>query len=262
MKRGFALPCIALLLSGAAEVDAQTRPLQTEEAATAASGTVLLEAGADLMRHEPNFLNGAERTRLDGPVLRLVWSPAGTVEVDVEWTARVAALGDPEFGDVSDWGDVALRAKVRLREGRDGRLGVAARFGVTLPQTSFGNGLGPNALRTSAQLLLSKCGGVCVHGNAGLAIHDEVGRPHEQRDFLHYGLALVVHPWSPLSWVAEVAGLAGRGAPGADARGEARAGVRWRRGHIRWDAALRRGFATADGDWGITLGLGWTLSPR
>ncbi len=87
-----------------------------------------------------------------------------------------------------------------------------------------------------------------------------MARPHEQRDFLHYGLALVVRPWSRLNVVAEVAGLAGRGMPGADARGEARAGVRWRRGRVRWDAALRRGFAHADGDWGITLGLAWTLS--
>ncbi len=172
MKPSLALPSLALLLGGAASVHAQTRPLQTEEAATAAAGTLVLEVGADLMRHEPNFESGGERTRLDGPLLRLVWSPADTVEVDVEWTARVTALGDPELGDVSDWGDVALRAKMRLRDGRDGRLGVAARFGVTLPETSFGNGLGPNALRTSAQLLLSKCGGVCVHGNAGLAIHD------------------------------------------------------------------------------------------
>jgi len=258
-----ALPCLALLLGGATFGHAQTRPLQTEEAATAESGTVVLEVGADLMRHEPNFLTGRERTRLDGPVLRFVWSPADTVEVDVEWTARVMAFGDPDFGDASDWGDVTLRAKMRLKDGRDGRLGVAARFGVTLPQTSFGNGLGPNALRTSAQLLLSKCGaGYCVHGNAGLAIHDEVERPHEQRDFLHYGLALVARPWSPLSVVAEVAGLAGRGMPGAAARGEARAGLRWRRGRVRWDAALRRGFAQADGDWGLTLGLGGNLSSR
>jgi hypothetical protein len=259
MKPRSALLCLALL--PVPPCLAQTRPLQTEEAATAPGGTVMLEVGGDIIGDEPNFLTGETRTRLDAPVLRLVWSPADTVEVDVEWTALVAAFNDPTYGDVSDYGDVTLRAKMRLREGRDGGLGVAARFGVTLPQTSYGNGLGPNALRMSAQLLLSKCGGsLCVHGNAGLAIHDEVERPHEQRDFLHYGLALVARPWSPLSFVAEVAGLAGKGAPGADAHCEARAGVRWQQGRLRWDGAVRRGLAQADGDWGLTLGLAWTLA--
>ena len=60
-------------------------------------------------------------------------------------------------------------------------------------ETSFGNGLGPNALRMAAQILVGQTiGGVTLHGNAGLALHDEVFRTHEQRDFLAYGLAAVV----------------------------------------------------------------------
>jgi hypothetical protein len=260
MKRPSLTAGLALLLGGAATSSlAQTRPLQTEEASTAAGGTLVLEVGADLMRDEPNFLTGRERTRLDGPQLRLVWSPADNVEVDVEWTSRVSARNDPDFGDVSDWGDVALRAKMRLRDGSEGGLGVAARFGVTLPQTSYGNGLGPNVLRMSAQLLLSSCGSVCVHANAGLALHDEVERPHEQRDFLHFGLAFEAPARAPLSLVAEVAGLEGRGAPGAEARQEARAGLRARTGRVRWDVALRRGLTGADGEWGLTAGFAWTL---
>lgn len=260
MKPSLLPAALAVLLGAAASVSAQTRPLQTEQAATAPAGTVVLEIGGDLMRHEPNFLTGRKRTRLDGPVLRLVWSPADTVEVDVEWTTRVSARNDRDFGNVSDWGDVALRAKVRLRDGGDeGGLGLAARFGVTLPETSYGNGLGPNTLRMSAQLLLSSCGAVCVHANAGLAIHDEVLRPHEQRDFLHFGLALEAPAGTPASFVAEVAGLQGRGAPGADERSEARAGLRLRTGRVRWDAAVRRGLADADGDWGLTAGFALTL---
>jgi hypothetical protein len=259
MKRPSSLACLTLLLLGAASAFAQTRPLQTEQASTAPAGTVVLEIGGDVMRGEPNFLTGRERSRIDGPVLRLVWSPADTVEVDVEWTARVSARNDPDFGDVSDWGDVALRAKMRLRDGGDGGLGVAARFGVTLPQTSYGDGLGPNTLRMSAQLLLSSCGAVCVHANAGLAIHDEVERPHEQRDFLHFGLALEAPADSSVSFVAEVAGLEGRGAPGVEARQEARAGLRVRTGRVCWDVALRRGLTSADGEWGVTAGFAWTL---
>jgi hypothetical protein len=253
---------MVLLASAPTLALAQTRPLLTEEAATAPAGTLVLEAGGDFIRAEPNFLTGRERSRWDAPVLRLVYSPARNVELDVEWVGRVGAIDDPDFGSVSDFGDVALRAKVNFVE-EDGAVpAVAARFAVTLPETSFGNGLGPNALRMSAQVLVSKTfGGTTVHVNAGLALHDEVERPHEQRDFFAYGLALVRPVFGRTSIVAEVAGRAGKGAPGAEERAEARAGFRFGRGRIRWDAALRRGLAAADGTWGLTAGLSWTLRP-
>jgi hypothetical protein len=242
---------------------AQTRPLLTEEAATAFEGTLVLEVGADFIRGEPNFLTGRERDRWDAPVLRLVYSPARNVELDVEWTGRVGAIDDPDFGSVSDFGDVALRAKFSFMEEDRAAPGIAARFGVTLPETSFGNGLGPNALRMSAQLLVSRTfRGTALHFNAGLAIHDEVLRPHEQRDFFAYGLAVVrTIATGRLVIVGEVAGRAGSGAPGADERAEARAGFRFGRDRVRWDAALRRGLAAADGGWGLTAGLAWTIRP-
>ena len=249
-----------LAASAAASALAQTRPLSTEEATTAPAGRIVLEAGADGIRAEPNFITGRERDRLDLPVLRLVFSPSGNVEIDVEWVGRVVARNDPDFGTVSDWGDVTLRAKVRLVEEAAGRPALAARFGVTLPETSFGNGLGPNVLRMSAQMLLSKTlGRTAFHLNAGLAIHDEVLRPHEQRDFFAYGLALVRPFGEQLSLVAEVAGRAGNGAPGAEERAEARAGFRFGGRRVRGDAAVRRGLAEADGTWGLTAGLTWTI---
>src|SRR5262245_13044891 len=134
----------------------QTRPLATEEATTAGAGSVLLETGVDFIRDEPNFLTGQPRDRWDVPVLRLGYAPAGNVELDLEWVGRVIARADPDFGNVSDFGDVTLRAKVRFSEPKPGRPTLAARFVVTLPETSFGNGLGPNALRMSAQALLSQ----------------------------------------------------------------------------------------------------------
>jgi len=249
----------AFSLAGGARGWAQTRPLATEEAFTAAAGTVVLEAGASAIRDEPNFLTGALRDRWEGPELRLVYSPAGNVELDVEWTARVGARGDPDFGDVSDFGDVALRAKVRVAGGAGRGNAVGLRFAVVLPQTSFGNGLGPNALRMSAQVLASKAiGRAMVHLDAGVAIHDEPLRAHEQRDLFAYGAA-VTWPVAPITLVAEVAGLAGRGSPGADARSEARAGARLGTGRLRIDGAARRGLTRAAGEWGITAGVTWTL---
>jgi hypothetical protein len=238
----------------------QTRPLLTEEATTAGAGSVVLEAGVDFIRDEPNFLTGLARDRWDAPVLRVVYAPAGNVELDLEWVGRVIARGDPDFGNVSDDGDVTLRAKVRFWEPRPGRPTLAARFGVTLPETSFGTGLGPNTLRMSAQALLSQSwAGFSVHLNAGLAIHDEPLRPHEQRDFLAWGVAASLGLGARASLVAEAAGRSGDGMPGAEERAELRAGVRYGTGRLRWDAALRRGLAEADGSWGFTAGLAWAV---
>ena len=247
----------AFSLAGAGRGWAQTRPLATEEATTATAGTIVLEAGAQAISGEPNFLTGATRDRWDGPELRLVYSPADNVELDVEWTARVGARGDPDFGDVSDFGDVALRAKVRVAGAPGGQSAIALRFGVVLPETSFGNGLGPNTLRTFAQALASKAvGAATVHLDAGLALHDEPLRAHEQRDLLAYGAA-VTWPLARITLVGEVAGLAGRGSPGADARSEARAGARVGHGRLRGDVAVRRGLTRAAGEWGITAGATW-----
>jgi hypothetical protein len=238
----------------------QTRPLLTEEAGTAAARTLVLEVGAAGIADEPNFLTGRPRDRFDLPVLNLVYSPAGNVELDLEWVGLVIARRDADFGNVSDAGDVTLRTKLRLLEERPGRPGISARYSLTLPETSFGEGLGPNTLRMAAQVLISKsAGGFSFHANAGVAIHDEVLRPHEQRDFLAYGLAVTRRVGRRGELVAEVAGLAGRGMPGADERSEARAGLRFGAGRFRWDAAVRRGLAAADGEWGFTAGATITI---
>ncbi|HEX6737932.1 MAG TPA: hypothetical protein VF310_06675, partial [Vicinamibacteria bacterium] len=168
----------------------------------------------------------------------------------------------PDFGSVSDFGDVALRAKMRLAGGEEGRPALGARFAMALPQTSFGNGLGPNTLRFSAQALLSlPTGRAWLHANLGLALLDEPLRAHEQRDLVAYGVAAEVPLAGSLTLLAEAAGLAGDGAPGADARSEARAGLRGGPGRWRWDLALRRGLADADGTWGLSAGLSWVLRP-
>ena len=233
---------------------AQTRPLVTEEAWTAPPGTIVFETGADAMRAVPNFLTAQPRTRLDLPLLRVVFSPSDNVELDVEWIVRVIARNDTTFGDASDYGDVSLRAKTRLWHDR--RSALSARFTVTLPETNQARGLGPNTLRMNADLLWSiGAGPARLHFNGGLAIQDRPLQAHEQSDFLSYGAA-AEFPLAPrLTGVAEIAGLRGSGAPGADEHSELRGGIRYDAGALTLDAAVRRGLLDADGTWGLTAGL-------
>jgi hypothetical protein len=249
-----------LSLAVASQVGAQTHPLRTEEATTAPAGTVAFETGFDQMASETNFLTDAQRSVYAGPLLRFVYSPAGNVEIDVEWVSIVGAVNDPDFGNATDRGDVTLRAKVRLLDGGARRPTLAARFWVALPETESEEGLGPNTLRQASEMLLSQpLGRAALHANAGLLIADEALRPHAQRDFLVYGLALTAPVGARGEVVGEVAGHVGKGMPGAEERAELRAGFRWTHGRFRYDAALRRGLAPADGTWGFTVGLRWIL---
>jgi len=255
-----------LLVLAAAPAFSQTRPLQTEEATTAPGGRIQLETGGDVIAEEPSYLTGVKRTRWDGPLLRVVFSPADNVELDLEWVAAVAASGEPGRDTLVDAGDVTLRAKWRLFGGESGRPAFAVRFGVSLPNTSFNDmsgrpsGLGPDSTRGFAQALYTQpVGRARLHANAGILLFDEVFRPHEQSDFLLYGMALAVPFGGSFEAVAEVAGRAGEGEPGADERSEARAGLRIGKGRVCFDLAVRRGLLATDGTWGGTIGLAWTI---
>ena len=263
-------PAVLLVWLGAATVAAQDLPLRTETALTAQSGTLVFETGFDLMADEPSYVTGLERNRWDGPLLRLVYSPSDNVELDLEWVTLVGVWDEPgREVQNSYWGDVSLRAKWRILAGRPGRPTLGARFALTLPETEYEDeefrplGLGPNTTRVAIEALLSHSRGrLRLDLNAGLLLFEEVFRAHEQRDFLSYGLALSWAARPSLTLLAEAAGRAGDGMPGADQSAEARVGLRLGRGRLRADAALRRGLSAADGSWGLSLGLTWTVQPR
>jgi len=223
---------------------------------------MVLEAGADWIASEPNFLTGSERDRLDVPILNFVWSPADNVELDFQWVGRVIAFSDPDFGQTADFGDVTLRAKARLQAEASGRPALAVRFGVTLPETDAMQGLGPNTLRMFAQMLTSKSlGRFALHANAGMAIHDKVDRPAEQRDFFAWGLALEGSLGDRFTLVADATGREGASSPGAEEKAEARLGLNYQRGRLALDVALRHGLTTSAGRLGVAAGLRWTAKP-
>lgn len=239
----------------------QQAPLETEPASTLSAGTGELELAAGSLRHEPNYLTGDERTSWAGPLLRLRYAPVESVELGVEWVARVGQIDDQAFGSTSDWGDVSLRSKWRFAQQRGARPALGVRLALSLPETRAGQGLGPNTLRMSFDLLASRAAGpLAWHLNLGYAIWDRPfpssgsGQP-EQSDFLDYGLALARRVTADVDVVAEVAGRAGEGDPGAASGGEARLGLRYGRRKWRGAAALRHGLYASSGGWGFEAAL-------
>jgi hypothetical protein len=254
---------LALLFASRHPAAAQTRPFLTEEATTAPEGTLALESGFDWISRQPNFLTGAERARWDGPILRLVYSPADRVEMDLEWVAGIGVTSDPDFGTRSGFGDVSLRAKLRFVDDDDRHPAMGARFAVTLPNTGYGDGLAPNTLRTRAEFLVSKrAGPVRVHVNLGFAVEDAPLEPHEQADFFAWGAAMDYEFLSGVALTAEGNGVVGNPLPGVGGRGEARMGLRFGSGRFRADAAVRRGFVPEAGEWGYSAGMRYEINGK
>jgi hypothetical protein len=263
-----AAAALSLFFVSAAPVGAQTRPLLTEEATTGPAGRVVFETGFEAIADEPNYLTGIERTQWEGPLLRLVYSAADNVDFGLDWAGRIGTTSVPGERAVSAWGDVTLRAKLRILKGEGRRPTLGARFGVIFPNTPFNDkqfnplGLGPNTFRAFVEGLITQpVGPLRLDGNAGLFVHEEALRPHEQRDFLSYGLALKWPVRPGWEMVAELAGRAGIPEPGAPRQSEVRVGLRLGRGRVRADAALRRGLVAVEGTWGGTVGLTWTMRP-
>jgi hypothetical protein len=260
-------PAAVLALIGST-VSAQTGPMLTPSAFIDAPGHVGLDLFGTTIGKEPNWLTYAEsgrieeRTRLDGPVIRLSYVPSERAEFTVEFNSQTYAVKDPRYNTtISDWGDVTLRGKLGLKKGEIGvSPAVATQFEVTLPNTSFGNGLGPNTTRLAAVLLLGfKTEKVTLEGQAGIALEDEVFRVHEQRDFASLSGSIAYKLTEHFDLFVDAGGFFGEGAPGATAKREARGGLQWQHTMFgkesKFYVGARRGLVDFTGDWGVVVGL-------
>jgi len=260
-------PAAALALIGST-VSAQTGPMLTPSAFIEAPGHLGLDLLGMTIGKEPNWLTYAEsgviqeRTRIDGPIIRINYVPSARAEFQIEWNTQTYAVKDPRYQTtISDWGDVTLRAKLGLKKGESGASpAIATQFEVTLPNTSFGNGLGPNTIRLAAVLLMGyKVDKLTLEGNAGLAIQDEPLRAHEQRDFLSLSGSIAYQVADHWELFVDAGGFLGTGTPGAIAKREARGGLQYHHSMFgkesKFYLGARRGLVDFTGDWGVVAGL-------
>jgi hypothetical protein len=240
----------------------------TPSAFIEAPGHIGLDLLGMTIGKEPNWLTYAEsgviqeRTRVDGPLIRLNYVPSERAEFAIEFNGQTYAIKDPRYqATISDWGDVTLRAKLGLKKGEIGASpAVATQFEVTLPNTSFGNGLGPNTIRLGAVLLLGyKTEKLSLDGQAGLAIQDEPLRAHEQRDFASLSGSIAYKVAEHWEVFVDAGGFFGEGTPGAIAKREARGGFQWHHTTFgkesKFYLGARRGLVDFTGDWGVVAGL-------
>ena len=271
LRRFLTLAALAVVASNAS---AQTGPMLTPSAFFEPHGHLGLDVFALTIGKEPNYLTYAEtgvtqlRTRINGPVIRLYYVLSSRAEFAAEFNTQTFAIRDPRYNKtISDVGDAILRAKLGLRKGEPSTSpAVAAQFEVSLPNTSFGNGLGPNTIRLEAALLLGyKTEKLTLSGKAGFAIQDEPLRSHEQRDFIALSGSVAYKVSETFEAFADTGGYFGDGVPGAIAKREARVGVQNHRTLFGRSTSLfvagRRGLVDFQGKWGLVIGLSTTLRP-
>jgi hypothetical protein len=263
------------VLSASFAARAQQRPLITEDVDIIPPGTIRIEAGVD-------FLQGAKfpATGLTGDLTRvgvigvnIGFAP--NVEFQIEGVAqnflsinsrRAGAIPlslDPGVNSTNDSGDYILWTKFKLRT--ETRLGPALgfRFGVQLPNSKQGRGIGLNQTNAYGSILVGKKFGAAgrfnTFGNLGIAILSAPTQLFTQNDVLTYGAAGIFRLNKQFSLAGEVNGRAntrpGDGPIGTESQSEARLGMQIRASGLRFDFAGIKGLTRFTHNSGVTVGV-------
>lgn len=257
---------ICFFFHGAA-LFAQTGPLITEPVNTVTDGQLQIQLGFEFLQDNTYRLSGLEGdlSRLGVVGARLgVGERAevqifGTVQeflnVEERFNAPNSEVVDFAGNSTSDFGDLVLATKLRLRED-DGIPGIGFRFGTKLPNASNESGLGTDETDFFASVLLDRTfKKLQLISNLGIAILGDPVSPASQDDLLTYGLALVVPLESRIELVADFYGRAGAGGIGTEEQTRLRVGGRVEGAGARWDLGFLVGFRGTDPCTGIIFGV-------
>src|SRR5678816_353701 len=265
----------ALVLAMFVSVQAQQRPLLTEDVDIIPPGTIRIEAGIDFMqgaKYSVSNLNG-DLTRVG--VIGVSVGMGPNVEFQVEGVAQnflsINSRGTsviplniaPGENSTNDTGDFTLSAKFKLRNETKRGPSLGFRFGVQLPNSNQSKGIGINQTNAYGSILIGKKfghdGRFNTFGNLGLAILTAPTEFFTQNDVVTYGLAGVFHINKQFSFAGEVNGRANtrpNGGPlGTESQSEARLGMQIRASGLRFDFAGIKGLTDFTHNSGFTVGV-------
>ena len=247
-------------------VFSQQRPLKTDDAEILETGRVRAEFGVEFLQGQRYSLSG-----LRGDLIRLGVSSiqvgvgeyaefqiSGVVQDVFSVSSRTEPVIPPTFAgnSTSDFGDLILGTKIKLAGEKGRRPAIAFKFAVELPNAKHDSGLGTNETEFYASLLFKKrLGRSQILGDLGFAILDSPVLQGRQADPLTYGVAAIIPMMKGLNLVAEVSGRQGpSGRLGNENKSQARAGIQFWTGKIRWDLAAIAGLKRFDPKSGIAVG--------
>ena len=254
---------------------AQQRPLITEDVDIIPPGTLRIEAGLDFMqsvKYPVSGING-DLTRVGVIGVNIGMGP--NVEFQIEGVAQnvlsINSRGPSAIplnlaagtNSTNDTGDFTLWAKFKLRNETERGPSLGFRFGVGLPNSSQGTGIGLNQTNAYGQILLGKKfgqdGRFNTFGNLGIAILTAPTELFSQNDVFTYGAAGIFRINKQFSIAGEVNGRAntrpGNGPLGTESQSEARLGMQIRASGLRFDFAGTKGLTSFSPNSGFTVGV-------
>jgi hypothetical protein len=254
---------------------AQQRPLITEDVDIIPPGTLRIEAGLDFMqsaKYPVSGLNG-DLTRVGVIGVNIGMGP--NVEFQIEGVAQNAlsinSRGPSAIplnlaagaNSTHDTGDFTLWAKFKLRNETERGPSLGFRFGVGLPNSSQGTGIGLNQTNAYGQILVGKKfgqdGRFNTFGNLGIAILTAPTELFSQNDVFTYGAAGIFRINKQFSVAGEVNGREntrpGNGPLGTESQSEARLGMQIRASGLRFDFAGIKGLTSFSPNSGFTVGV-------
>jgi hypothetical protein len=271
----------AVVLTMVWSVQAQQRPLLTEDVDIIPPGTIRIEAGIDFMQGAKYTVSGLTGDLTRVGVIGVSVGMGPNVEFQVEGVAQnflsinsrgISAtplnigLGE---NSTNDTGDFTLSAKFKLRNETKRGPSLGFRFGVQLPNSNQSKGIGINQTNAYGSILVGKKfgrdGRFNTFGNLGIAILTAPTQLFTQNDVLTYGVAGIFRINKKFSVAGEVNGRAntrpGDGPLGTESQAEARLGMQIRAAGLRFDFAGIKGLTNFSPNSGFTVGVTYDTPP-
>jgi hypothetical protein len=264
----------ALAIGSIVSAHAQQRPLITEDVDIIPPGSLRISAGVDFMQDAKFPVSGLTGDLTRAGVVNVSVGLSPNVEVQLEGVAQnflsinsrgpsAIALALPQANSTNGVGDFTLWTKIKLRSETVRGPSLGFRFGVQLPNSDQGRGIGLNQTNAYGQLLVGKKfgedGRFNTFGNLGIAILTAPTTLFSQNDLVTYGLAGIVRINKQFSLAGEVNGRKntrpGGGPLGTGSQSEARLGMQIRASGLRFDFAGIKGLNNLSPRSGITVGV-------
>jgi len=266
------LTCLAggVLIAGA-----QQRPLITEDVDIIPPGSMRIQTGVDFLQGAKFPASGltGDLTRVGVIGVSIGFAP--NVEFQIEGVAQnflsinsrsatsIPLSLAPGANSTNDAGDFILWTKFKLRTETARGPALGFRFGVQLPNSNQGRGIGLNQTNAYGSILVGKKfgrdGRFNTFGNLGIAILSAPTQLFTQNDVFTYGAAGIFRLNKQFSIAGEVNGRAntrpGDGPLGTESQSEARLGMQIRASGLRFDFAGIKGLTRFTHNSGVTVGV-------
>lgn len=263
--------CVGLICS----IQAQQRPLLTEDVDIIPPGTIRIEAGIDFLQGAKFPVSGINGDLTRVGVIGVNFGMGPNVEFQIEGVAQnvlsfnsrgpsaIPLSLDPSANSANDTGDFMISAKFKLRNETRRGPSLGFKFGVQLPNSNQGRGIGLNQTNAYGSVLVGKKfgrdGRFNTFGNLGIAILTAPTQLFSQNDLITYGLAGIFRVNKQFSIAGEINGRAntrpGNGPLGTESQSEARLGMQIKASGLRFDFAGIKGLTNFTHNSGFTVGV-------